>query len=301
LKCAIDILSAPTYDIMYNKYRHGGPGFYAFYSLHATGLPTTVNMPIDAYVPEEYLLLTPYTPPTECATIFQIEEDIITSTRSLVLEKRCTLRDFFPSGDTLLFSLVMWDISSYNIAKILPQYRFSVIDVQGYSRVYDGAKIVNRPEILITTLTTFLPKHTNTIIKISIEDVQGIRDEIRTIEKITNNAIILTFGPKGLIYRNNTRTIIVEPPSVLKVDTTGAGDMLSALTLYSLCREQSIEEALCRAVSSIVCILRERDKRGFYSIPRGVCRKSYQNPSCRIKNLTLSNNLLNIISLHLAD
>ncbi len=300
MKCILDILSVPTYDIIENRYRHGGPGFYAFYSLHATGLPTTINIPVDIDVPEGYLLLTPHISPADCTTIFHIEEDTTTSTRSLTLKEKCTLRDFFPRGDILLFSLVMWDISSYNIAKILPQYKFSVVDVQGYSRVYDGTRVVNRPEILTATLTTFLPKHTNTIIKMSIEDIQGIRDEIRAIEKITGSAI-LTFGPKGLIYKNTTRTIVVKPPRILRVDTTGAGDMLSTLILYSLCMKQPIEEALCRAVSSIVCILQERDKRGFYSIPRGICSRYYHNPECKIKNLTLSNNLLNIIPLHISN
>lgn len=267
----IIVYAAQSIDHVGNEQRPGGPLFYAYQALRAIGARETYVEGINRS--------------GECYAIFEHQEIDGRRLSRMLRKPHCTSTDLNQvGGDAALISPIDLEIPLERLDRIMSQYRFSVVDLQGFFRIVlsDGrimqensyaSELVGR--IFISAVT----RPANHVFKVSIEDLGYDRLASYTLLHMAQRKgvqFVVTLLEEGAIAVTASGSLVRCTPNIVvhKKTTIGAGDILSTLALYGLLRGFEFTDSIRRAVAATSCILSKRSHNGL-EIAEGVCRDIY--------------------------
>ncbi|KSW12318.1 hypothetical protein CF15_06125 [Pyrodictium occultum] len=277
----IDVYSSPTLDVIEDRLCRGGPAYYAQLALHAIGAADArVRLALPTCIDAEWYLDADWCPGSvhaegyECATVFAVKEGH-GGRRLRVLREPDPLEPD-PRGDAALVSPVLGELEPAEAARLLTHYRLAIVDVQGFGRVNGGGEV----EAFSRGVLAFLEQPAEpggfAAVKLSLEDVAGAAwaaEAVRLHRHAPYSALLVTAGPRGALAVLGDGSALAVRPRRVEAVSTGAGDMLSVLTLYGLWKGWDLEDAVAGAAAAVACILLERSRRG--RVEEGACKASF--------------------------
>lgn len=256
----LHVYSNITIDLVRGVQRPGGPGYYVAKAIRCLNLP--LNPIVFSCLPKASNIL-PVTSDLAftiegCSngsepTIFSIE--VKGARRSLNLVKYCGACDRLSSADIAIVSPVYWEIPSHVLARIPPNYKLTILDVQGYVRL--GTRPVQNTCMLLKSYLDLLlawKESGRTLVKASIEDLGSAC----AYEMLRRGLIdVITLGQKGLIARTSGGEVYYVEQKRISSNSIGAGDILSAVLAFSLYKGYGLLESSLIAVASSYHVLEE--------------------------------------------
>ncbi len=238
------IVAPPTIDIMENGLRPGGPGLYAGYALSrlgysvflygASGWLTRLVEGVEARLG---LRRIGYYTPWSMGAVFRLVHDrdgnksAVPVSRPPALDVQSVLdvvNKVYP--DLVILSPVYGE--DCTLASTLGGHGMLVVDVQGYSRAGLECPLDAR------------------IVHVSVEDYG-----FHMLPGCQPGIILYTLGVDGVIVADGCRWLSIPGPDVILDDSTGAGDVFTALFSHHYLESGDALEAAVEAVAGTPRIL----------------------------------------------
>ncbi len=238
------IVAPPTIDIMENGLRPGGPGLYAGYALSrlgysvflygASGWLTRLVEGVEARLG---LCRVGYYTPWSMGAVFRLVHDrdgnksAVPVSRPPALDVQSVLdvvNKVYP--DLVILSPVYGE--DCTLASTLGGHGMLVVDVQGYSRAGLECPLDAR------------------IVHVSVEDYG-----FHMLPGCQPGIILYTLGVDGVIVADGCRWLSIPGPDVILDDSTGAGDVFTALFSHHYLESGDALEAAVEAVAGTPRIL----------------------------------------------
>ncbi len=298
----IDVYSAPTIDIINdNTCVKGGPAYYASLALYMVGAKYELHLGI----PANPALIAKYLDPLSTGPIYidgyTFLFRIVTRDDERKLKLLNAIKEYSPvtKGDYALISPLQLEISAHEVTKIVSSHIFSVIDLQGFTRIrLSDGEIINT-SMLIPYIVGTIHIANNLVVKLSIEDMNYdlvLTDMVSNIAYWYNLPLVLTMGKHGAIFVKSGECAHIAPLHI-STKSIGAGDMLSVLILYGVHKGFTLLEALAKAVAATSCILYSleegepspgRCQKAFVEAHRFVKKRRLLCNKCCLSNLPIS-------------
>ena len=271
----IIVYAAQSIDHVSNEQRPGGPLFYAYQALRAIGAWETYVEGINRS--------------GGCYAVFEHQESDGRRSSRILRKPRCTSIDLNQvGGDAALISPIDLEIPLEHLDRIMSQYKFNVVDLQGFFRIVlsDGRIMQGNSyasELVGRIFTSAVTRPENHVFKVSFEDLGYDRLASYTLLRTAQRKgvqFVITLSEEGVIAVTASGSLIrCTPHLIVREKTTiGAGDILSTLVLYGLLKGFRFTDSIERAVTTASCILSKRSHNGL-EIVENVCRDIYINGS----------------------
>jgi hypothetical protein len=269
----IIVYAAQSIDHVGNEQRPGGPLFYAYQALRAIGAWETYVEGINRS--------------GGCYAVFEHQERDGKRSSRMLRKPRCTSIDLNQvGGDAALISPIDLEIPLEHLDRIMSQYKFNVVDLQGFFRiVLSNGRIMQEnsyaSELVGRIFTSAVTRPENHVFKVSLEDLGYDRLVSYTLLRMAQRKgvqFVVTLSEEGVIAATASGSLVRCTPNIVvhEKTTIGAGDILSTLMLYGLLRGFKFTDSIGRAVATTSCILSKRSHDGL-EIAESVCRDVYTN------------------------
>ncbi len=269
----IIVYAAQSIDHVDNEQRPGGPLFYAYQALRAIGAWETYVEGINRS--------------GGCYAVFEHQERDGKRSSRMLRKPYCTSIDLNQvGGDAALISPIDLEIPLEHLDRIMSQYKFNVVDLQGFFRIVlsDGRIMQGNSyasELVGRIFTSAVSRPENHVFKVSFEDLGYDRLASYTLLRMAQRKgvqFMITFSEEGVIAVTASGSLVKCIPHLIVYEKTtiGAGDILSTLVLYGLLKGFRFTDSIERAVTTTSCILSRRSHNGL-EIVENVCRDIYIN------------------------
>lgn len=244
-----------TVDVIENKIRGGGPGYYMGIALSLLEEKVYLVGNIGRDYPRKELeelkklrvnLKTLNW--TDKSTSFKIEYSNESRSLKVLCRGEKIKLDFrrVDSKGIIVYSPVLREVEVYQVDKCKKLKREYAIDIQGFSRKISRSKVVNfwNPSISKVIEGSYL-------VHLGIEEATMIsKDPLKVLNKILDHNLhytAITLGVKGSIVGSRNEAYVIPPLKIFRGDPTGAGDVYTGVLLAYLLKGEKLEVAGAKA------------------------------------------------------
>jgi sugar/nucleoside kinase (ribokinase family) len=190
--------------------------------------------------------------------------EVLGTNRNLYLKTKCLPVEYVKSdADGCIISPVFDEISHETLAKIKKDFKFMLLDPQGFLRKTDEKNKIylERTEMDLTNVS---------VIKVDMDEAYSLtglegRDAMKSLQKKGVEHVILT-NKQEITVLVKDKLYFLKIPNMDVYDTTGIGDIFCSTFACTYLKEKDFFWAMCFAVGSAQAALETR-ATGLEKIP----------------------------------